>query len=167
MSLTDYFKNISSKSKIRVLKSRFSNNTKLMGCLPKNVFIDFLNSSGSYFEIDESVLIDVENEYKKRLRQDKIYNTIAALNNKGISFEKLGNIEKAIVEYEKCMNLMIENFDILTQLAWHSPNRLRILYKKLKHPNEKQFLIEFTSFCKSRNIEYPAVFDNQLNKLKI
>lgn len=136
-----------------------------MGCLPKNVFIDFLNSPGAYFEIEESVLYDVEQEYQKRLKEDRLCNDIAKLNNKGISFEKSGKIEKAIIEYEKCMNLMIDNFDSITQIAWHSPNRLRVLYKKVKHPNERQFLIEFTSFCKSNEIEYPKIFDNQLKKL--
>jgi len=91
---------------------------------------------------------------------EKIHNPIWKFNNKGISFEKAGKIEKAISEYEKCLRWMY-----LNQIAWHSPNRLRILYKKVKHQNEKEFLIEFTLFCKSKGIEYPATFDNQLNKL--
>lgn len=99
---------------------------------------------------------------------EKIHAPIVKYNNKGIAFEKAGEIKKAIVEYEKCLQWMYDHFDgeYLKQIAWHSPNRLRILYKKEKSQKEKEFLETFISFCQQNSIEVPEAFKNQLDKLQ-
>jgi hypothetical protein len=99
---------------------------------------------------------------------EKIHAPIVKHNNKGIAFEKDGEIKKAIGEYEKCLQWMYDHFDgeYLKQIAWHSPNRLRVIYKKEKHPKEREFLETFISFCELWNIEVPETFRNQLAKLQ-
>lgn len=98
----------------------------------------------------------------------KIYAPILKYNNKGIEYEKDGEIKKAIGEYEKCLQYMYHHFDgeFIKSIAWHSPNRLRILYKKGKSQKEKAFLETFISFCKQNSIDVPAIFKNQLDRLQ-
>ena len=98
----------------------------------------------------------------------EVNSPIADMNNKGIQYEKSGMIEKAILEYEKCMNHMYKHIggEYLDSFATHSPNRLRILYKKEKHPKEKIFLKEFIDFCNEHSLKYPEIFERQLLKLR-
>ena len=133
-SLSDYFKNNLVTKKVRVPKSRFKNDSGLMACMPEDVFERFITTSSSYLEIDENILREIEEKYNKRKASNRHLNDIVVLNNKGIEFEKNGNIKKAIEQYEKCINLIMDKFDVFHQIAWHSPDRLRILYKKEKKP---------------------------------
>lgn len=99
---------------------------------------------------------------------NKINGPICKFNNKGINLEKAGKIDRAIIEYEKCLQWMYDHFDnyYLNQIAWHSPDRLRILYKKVNDPKEIDFLSEFILFCKRNEIKYPDIYDRQLDKVK-
>jgi len=123
---------------------------------------DFLKRKG--FNSFEDLKKDLKSVQSENRAWEKLNAPIWKLNDKGILFEKSGKLEKAIVEYEKCLKYMLDNYPQI-EIAWHSPNRLRILYKKVKHPNEKQFLIEFINFCRANDIQYPELFDKQLSKL--
>ena len=105
---------------------------------------------------------------EENLKWEKVNYPIADMNNKGIQYEKSGMIERAILEYEKCMVHMYNHIggEYLNSFAMHSPDRLRILYKKEKHPKEKIFLKEFIDFCNKHSIKYPEIFERQLNNTK-
>ncbi|QGY44129.1 hypothetical protein GM418_10805 [Maribellus comscasis] len=115
---------------------------------------------------------EVERETKELRewnRQWSLVNSpVVKFNNKGIEYEKSGMIDKAILEYEKCMVHMYKHIGgpFMKSFARHSPNRLRILYKKQKHPKEKEFLREYISKCKEYSIECPDIFKRQLDKIK-
>lgn len=111
--------------------------------------------------------IEIQKLEKWNKKWDEINRSVCNYNNKGIAFEKNGETGKAIAEYEKCLKWIYTHFDgeYMNQIAWHSPDRLRVLYKKLKHLKEKEFLIEFTYFCKSHNISYSPIYDSQLERL--
>lgn len=168
-SQSDYFKKISANatSLVKIKISKYMDNRKLMGCIPEKIFIEMLSSKSPYYHIDSGVLADIELEYKRRTESEKILNKIVSFNNRGISNEKNGELKKAISEYEKCLECMYENYELgyVRQIAWHSPDRLRILYKKEKHPNEKEFLETFISFCERNSIEIPEAYLKQLDKI--
>ncbi|MCX6222433.1 MAG: hypothetical protein NTZ69_15790 [Bacteroidia bacterium] len=105
-----------------------------------------------------------QNEWHKKW--NKINSPVVSFNNKGIVFEKSGEVGKAIQEYEKCIEWIFDNFDgvYMKAIAWHSPDRLRVLYKKTGNPKEREFLIRFTNFCIVQNIDYPKIYDTQLEK---
>jgi hypothetical protein len=138
----------------------------LIYCLPEDIFINVISTNSKTILIDDNVLKEAQKELYHRKESERILNEIASLNNRGIHFEKEGMIGNAIIEYEKCMKVMYESIinKIRKDIAWHSPNRLRILYKKEKHPREKEFLKEFTLFCFEHDIVIPALFHKQLSK---
>jgi len=109
-------------------------------------------------------------EYKKLKESNRKWSEVNApvgdYSNKGIALEKTGEIEKAITEYEKCLEHIYENYGkgYMDRVAWHSPTRLRILYRKTKNEKEEQFLRDFIEFCDRNKIEYPVQFKNQLNR---
>ncbi len=168
---TDVFGDIKTENKdnfIKVPAAPYFENKGMLSYIPKHVFREYLSSGKKYFEMTEEMLYDIEQKYQADQERDRILNNITKFNNSGIQFEKLGMIEKAISTYEKCTKYMIENYGKGwgDGIAWHSPNRLRILYKKEKHPREIDFLTEFTNFCKLKNIEYPEIYERRLNQLK-
>ena len=117
--------------------------------------------------------LDTETERKLQKAEEwnknwnKINSPVVSFNNKGIAFEKSGEMDKAIKEYEKCLDWIYARFDgiYMKNIAWHSPDRLRVLYKKLKSPKEKDFLIRFTSFCKTNGVDYPQIYNKALSVL--
>lgn len=132
-----------------------------------DVFVEIIKANSKYISLDEKIVTAAKNEMNYQKQRDWVLNQVVSLNNEGIKLEKSGMIEKAIEEYEKCMRIMYESIKngIWKDFAWHSPNRLRILYKKLKHPHENFFLGEFISFCEKSNIEFPDIFRKQLQKI--
>ena len=103
----------------------------LINCLPEDIFLETITSTSNTITIEDHVIAKAKNELTRRKESNRILNEIASLNNKGIQYEKSGMIEKALIEYQKCMKLMYESIQngIRNDFAWHSPNRLRILYK--------------------------------------
>lgn len=142
--------------------------SKVLFCLPEDIFIDILVADTETFSIDNSILEAAKKEQNYRNGLRNVLNEIASLNNNGIKYEKSGKIEEACIEYENCMKIMyygIKN-KILKNFAWHSPARLRILYKKGKHLREKEFLNEFINFCNYHRITCPEAFQKQLDKFQ-
>jgi hypothetical protein len=106
----------------------------------------------------------VELEYNKSKSFESYLNDVSSLNNKGIEFEKEGNLNNAISNYEKCMQKMYDYSTV--NIAWHSPERLRILYRKTESPKELEFLEIFTEYCKNNSIKFPDIYTKRLNQLK-
>lgn len=100
----------------------------LYAFLPQNVFYSdnkVTLNGGTYFKIKtptyERIIKDHE-EYQEKMKK---LNQCAELNNKGIEFEKSGDIPSAIAVYE-------ENISGDCYPATHSFDRLMILYRKAK-----------------------------------
>ncbi len=110
---------------------------------------------------------DIKRLRKKNSEWSKVFNPIVTLNNEGIAYEKRGEIDQAIKVYEKCLIHMYEHIggEHLRSFAWHSPDRLRVLYKKMNSPKQKPFLEEFIYKCKSHSIEVPEIYTRQLDRL--
>lgn len=140
--------------------------SKLLYCLPSDIAVEIITSNAKYVSLDEKILSEAEKELNHRNEFNKLLYEIASLNNKGIQYEKSGMIKLAIIEYEKCMEVMYEGIKkkVDKSIAWHSPDRLRVLYKREKHPREKEFLNEFISFCLEHGIKYPEIYARQLKK---
>jgi len=146
----------------------YLSNPKLSACLPQSLFLELTISAlkgNTHIELQNSIIIDIESEYNKLELFESYLNTVSSLNNQGIEFEKEGNLIKAILKYEKCMQVMYDYSP--KHIAWHSPDRLRILYRKTESPKELQFLEIFIGFCNNNSIEIPELYNKKLNQLKI
>ena len=106
-----------------------------------------------YIEISEDEIKKLDILLQKKKEQEKRLFKTAALNNKGIAFEKSGNIDKAIKCYEE--NLLIG------YPARHSFDRLMIIYRKLKDYDNELRVIE-----KAIQIVKEQKYTDRLNKLQ-
>ena len=106
-----------------------------------------------YIEISEDEIKKLDILLQKKKEQEKRLFKTAALNNKGIAFEKSGNINKAIKCYEE--NLLIG------YPARHSFDRLMIIYRKLKDYDNELRVIE-----KAIDLFREEKYSQRLAKLK-
>lgn len=104
-------------------------------CVPEDVFFRNTDNKGyvilSKFEYDKMC-----NDYKERKLKEISMQKCVMLNNKGIELEKLGEIDAAISIYE-------QNIDGNCYPAFHSFDRLLVLYRKSKmYENEKRVCVK-------------------------
>lgn len=139
----------------------------LLNHLPKDVFMDVITSNSNVIYIDDSIIQQAKEKKEHYEKFNAYLAKVGNYNNEGIEYEKAGNFDLAIKEYEKCMDIMYESIEsgIRKDFAWHSPDRLRILYKKFDHPKQKEFLEKFVNFCNKYNQGCPDIFTNQLQKI--
>ncbi len=153
---------------VRVNISTYTKNPKLLSCLSDNVvssmFASQLKGEGHIY-LHKIVLLNAEIKYEKIKAFDKHLKLVNSLNNKGSEYEKSGKFKNAITKYEKCMEIMY-NYNPV-HIAWHSPDRLRVLYKKIGSSKELEFLETFANFCNNNSIEIPEIYNKRLNQLKI
>lgn len=145
----------------------YLDNPKLSSCLPQTVFdvlIKYHLRGIKEIELSDLTIINCEIEYEKRKAYDRYLTSVSNLNNKGIEYEKAGEIKKAITKYEKCIEVMCGYGD--SRIAWHAPERLRILYKKMENPKELEFLETFSNYCNENHIELPEIYTKRINQLK-
>ena len=98
-------------------------------------FADYLLDKKS-FDVDSDLLEQWEDALKLKKEKDKQLFETANNNNKGIAFEKVGEINKAKLVYEQ--NLLIG------YPATHSFERLMIIYHKEKQFDDEIRVIEKT-----------------------
>lgn len=101
---------------------------KMLACVPEDVFWrsqDALWNGKDYVEVSDSEYREITLRYERKQLDDKRLSECVELNNKGISFEKNGDIESAINAYER-------NICTGCWPARHSFDRLLVLYRKKK-----------------------------------
>lgn len=141
---------------------------KYKGCLSNAQFDRYLYADDctSIFSIfSKQELLELDTLKEQRRKSDNVLRRIATLNNKGIQLEKEGSIEGAIEVYEECFNVMFNNRHIYNRLAWHSIDRLRILYKKTKHSNEKEYLLRAFQLFQKYDVSAPESFVKRFQQL--
>lgn len=151
---------------MKIKISDYIDNTKLLIFLPDKIMVEMIKRESlgiDFIEIEDSILRKAEKAYNEMISRDLFMDKTAALNNKGINFEEKGDIVNAIICYEECMDLMYtENTN---KIAWHSPERLRILYKKTGNNKEYQFLVKFVDYCNAWNLAMPEIYNKRLKQL--
>lgn len=96
--------------------------------------------------IHKTVLEKMDYDLLEHKAKEKVLFQCAALNNKGIAYEKEGDIKKAIKTYEK---------NIASRYpAHHSFKRLMILYRKDKKYNDEMRVIDLAIEVFEENAEY-------------
>lgn len=118
-----------------------------------NQLMDFSMKGYKSVDIPEDEIRKLDQLLKQREEEDKRLFKTVELNNKGISYEKSGNIDKAIRCYEE--NILIG------YRARHSFDRLMILYRKLKDYDNELRVIE-----KAIKIFKEQKYSDRLNKLQ-
>lgn len=129
------------------------------GVMPERIFekiqIFTLGIENSVFISDRQMSI-LKKKLQERQLSDELLQTTATNNNAGIAAEKAGDIQKAISYYEA--NLKID------YPAYHSYDRLMIIYRKLKRYEDEIRVIDAAiSLLSKRNGLRP---DNSLIKYK-
>ena len=110
---------------------------KYIASISQDLFIELQNrvlAGYSYADIPISKIEQVRQNYEAAKRIDEALQKCADLNNKGIAFEKVGNIDAAI----KCYEENIEQ----GYTATHSYERLMILHRKQKEYDKEISVIE-------------------------
>lgn len=100
---------------------------KYLGVIPSDLFIELQKASmkgATKVAITTSTIFELEELLADRKAKDKKLALCARLNNKGIAYEKDGNIRQAIKTYEKNIE---SNYP-----AHHSFKRLMVLYRRNK-----------------------------------
>ena len=111
--------------------------------------MDFSMKGYKFVDIPDEEIRKLDQLLKQRDDEDKLLAKTAALNNKGIAYEKSGSIDKAIKCYEE--NILIG------YPARHSFDRLMILYRKL---NELRVIEKAIKIFKEQK------YSDRLNKLQ-
>ena len=143
---------------IRVSTSRFDEMTSKYQSNVLNDFYMFFGINKQYIYIDKDFYekaVNYDITENKRLKDlFELQNKTAELNNKGIKYEKEGNIEKAIETYEKNVSL--------GYTATHSYDRLCIIYRKQKdYENEIRIINLFLT-----NFPNTKTFEKSIDKYK-
>ena len=110
---------------------------RFMGLLPEDIFFANTNSEG-YICIPKFKLEKLEADKTSYDHRSKLLDKITTLNNKSIQQEKNGDINGAIKTYENCITIGYP--------AFHSYDRLMILYRKTKdYTNEERVILKALS----------------------
>ena len=94
----------------------------------ENLFMQLVNyelAGNKVVELTTCTIFALEERLKKKKEQDRLLSKCAQRNNRGSELEKAGDIKKAIKVYES-------NIQEGCYPAFHSFNRLMVLYRKLK-----------------------------------
>ena len=122
--------------------------------------ISMLINGIKYADVPERQIRLVEESYATREARDKRLRDCAALNNKGIQYEKHGEIGKAIDVYERNI---ADGYP-----ATHSYDRLMILYRKQKEYDKEIAVIEkaikvFGASCYNDRLKKVQKLKNKAN----
>ena len=109
---------------IRVLKKELEERYYHFALLPKNLFFKEPDRMG-YITIPAKTISLLEKELQKELAKEKSLKDCVERNNKGIAYEKAGNIDAAVKLYE-------ENIKPGCYPAMHSFDRLLVIYGQNK-----------------------------------
>lgn len=126
---------------------------KYSGNLPEDLFFSVPNAEG-YIFTTKSRLDEIETKSMNYGNRMLLLNKTAELNNKGIAYEKSGNISQAIKTYEECIAL---GYD-----APHAYDRLMILYRKAKDYNNEIRVIKRAL----ETFEYPTLVKKYKDRLE-
>lgn len=131
---------------VKVSKTYLMNRYMKNAIIPQDIYWECIDKSG-YIVLPKYRLDEMEKKYFAYNEREKLLSDCANLNNKGIAFEKSGDINSAIKVYEQ--NIASDN----PYPATHSFDRLMILYRKQKDYNNEIRIIEkaikvFPSFKK-------------------
>lgn len=96
--------------------------------------LDFMLDGKKYVDIPAGILQELQKRKEKQKEEQRKLNKTVMLNNKGIEYEKQGNIKRAISCYERNINIGYP--------AHHSYKRLMVLYRKAKdYANEERVIL--------------------------
>ncbi len=96
--------------------------------------LDLMLVGKKYVNIPAEALQELQKRKDIQKEEQKKLEKTAMLNNKGIEYEKQGNIKRAIACYEKNINIGYP--------AHHSYKRLMVLYRKAKdYANEERVIL--------------------------
>lgn len=124
-----------SNGTVKVLKTYLMNRYMKNAIIPQEIFWECIDKSG-YIVLPKHRFDEMEKKYFAYKEKEKHLVKCTDLNNKGIAFEKSGNISGAIKVYEQ--NIASDN----PYPATHSFDRLMILYRKQKDYNNEIRIIE-------------------------
>lgn len=141
---------------VRIYDGHEYTTPKFMALMPDKYFWKLMEDG--YYDIPKEKLKQVISKNKLREKKDRILNETCDLNNKGIAYEKEGNIEEAIKCYEQ--NLLVG------YPATHSYERLCILYRKAgDYQNEMRVLAKaIKKFSKNHDASW--FYDRQYRLLQ-
>lgn len=110
---------------------------KYRGLIPLDLFTDLLKltmNGATKVAITTSTIYELDELLADKKTKDKEFALCAMLNNKGITYEKDGNIKQAIKTYEKNIESNVP--------ARHSFKRLMVLYRRNKDYDNEIRVIE-------------------------
>ena len=107
---------------IRVLKNELEERYMPHGVLPKNIFWTEPDERG-YITLSVKQIGKMENDLYKQIEKKRILEECVSRNNRGIAFEKAGDIDAAVKLYE-------ENIKPGCYPAMHSFDRLLVIYRR-------------------------------------
>lgn len=111
-----------SPSDIRVPKKELEERYYHFALLPQNLFFKEPDRMGC-LTIPAKTILSLENKLQREIAKVKLLNDCAERNNKGIAYEKEGNIDAAVELYE-------ENIKPGCYPAMHSFDRLLVIYRR-------------------------------------
>lgn len=120
--------------------------------VPEDIFFKLPDNNGDIM-ISEQDYNDIKSKFDIYQERQRALELCATLNNKGVSFEKSGEIEKAIEIYE--LNISDDCYP-----ARHSFDRLLVLYRKSKNYKDEKRVCK-----KAIKVLKEAKFNERLDKI--